>query len=832
MASQGTSTPPAVGVPGARSPEIGASTSETSLSEVLITLRKRRGVVILCALLGLLYGLYKSTSQVKLYEATGRIQVRTGSSNEYRVNAIYNMDSGNKLTTEVNILQSEALLLSVAKDLDLPNRPYFFGKPGKGPAPHYSLDDPSVRQGAVGTLQGSLKVALVLKTDLISISYSSLDPKLSADIVNKLISEYIQRSYETRYASTQRVSQWLSGQLDDLKRQVETSEAQMMDVQRRLGIIGLDPTHSQIVTGVEDLARASNEARVARILAEARYRTLTGMGADAVDPSGADTPIGALSGGGTSSGGGSGSSGFGSSGFGAPGLGASGSGASGSGASGSGGSEPGTSGGMSAGGTGSSPTGGAFGRSTSMAATPGDTGAGAGAVQGLRSQLASLQANYALEQTTLGPNNPTLVGLRQQIEELKRQLTLEQKRMLVASRENYIIARNSENATASTLNTEENNAYKLRDDLVEYTLRQREYESNRALYDALRQRLRTAGVQAGLESLEIDVVDPALPPAGPTLQPKSTIIIISLIFSLMAGAGLAFLLESLDTGLRSIAEIEQITQLPSLAIIPRARKSPTDNLPNLSTAQRNINVLTQPKSQFAEAIRSLRTSLLLSTTGGPPKIIVFTSATPSEGKTTTASNLACVLAQGDTSVLLIDADLRRPNVHHRFGLNGKVGVTTLLTGGTLLENTVQRIPEVPNLHILPSGPVPPFPTEMLTSQAFRELLEECSKLYTHIVIDSPPVLSVTDGILLARMANAVALVIRHGKSSKHVVRRARDLLLRAGAPITGIVLNAVDLNAPEYYGYYGYSGYSYSSIDSDSWEAQAGSGSRKKGKRS
>lgn len=830
MASQGTSTPPAVGIPGARSPEFGASSSETSLSEVLITLRKRRGVLILCALLGLLYGLYKATSQVKMYEATGRIQVRTGSSNEYRVNAIYNMDSGNKLTTEVNILQSEALLLTVARDLDLPNNPYFFGgKPGKGLRPHYSLDDPNIRQAAIGTLQGSLKVALVLKTDLITISYSSLDPKLSADVVNKLIAEYIQRSYETRYASTQHVSQWLSGQLDDLKRQVETSEEQMMDVQKRLGIIGLDPTHSQIVAGVEDLSRASNEARVARILAESRYRTLSGMGADAVDPSGLDTPIGSLGSGGSSgSGGSNGSGSSGSIGGMSGGTGVSSS-ATGSGsgqAIGSPNQSLGATGGTTGYGTGASN------RSTSMAATPGDTGSGASAVQGLRSQLANLQANYALQQTTLGPNNPTLVGLRQEIDELKRQTALEQKRMLVASRENYIIARNSENATTASLAAEQDNAYKLRDDLVQYTLRQREYESNRALYDALRQRLRTAGVQAGLESLEIDIVDPALPPASPTMQPKSTIVIISLLFSLMAGAGLAFLLESLDTGLRSIAEIEQITQLPSLAIIPRARKSTTDNLPNLSTAQRNISVLTQPKSQFAEAIRSLRTSLLLSSTGAPPKIIVFTSATPSEGKTTTASNLACVLAQGDTSVLLIDADLRRPNVHHRFGLNGKVGVTTLLTGSTLLENTVQRIPEVPNLHILPSGPVPPFPTEMLTSQAFKDLLEQCGKLYTHIVIDSPPVLSVTDGILLARMANAVALVIRHGKSSKHVVRRARDLLLRAGAPITGIVLNAVDLNAPEYYGYYGYSGYSYSSIDSDSWEAQTASGNRKKGKRS
>jgi succinoglycan biosynthesis transport protein ExoP len=328
-------------------------------------------------------------------------------------------------------------------------------------------------------------------------------------------------------------------------------------------------------------------------------------------------------------------------------------------------------------------------------------------------------------------------------------------------------------------------------------------------------------VQAGLESLEIDVVDQAFPPANPTLKPQSSIILTALIFGLLGGIVVAFLMESLDTGLRSIAEIESITELPSLAVIPRGRRSSADQAASLSTAQRNISVLTQPKSQFAESFRALRTSLLLSTTGHPPKFILFTSATPSEGKTTMASNLAAILAQRDTRVLLIDGDLRRPNIHHRFGLNGKTGLTTVLTGGTTLEETVQTIPEIPNLDILPSGPVPPFPTEMLSSEAMENLLRHCGEVYSYVVIDSPPILSVTDGVILARQADAVVLVVRHGKSSKHVVRRARDLLLRSGAPITGIVLNAVDLNSPEYYGYYGYSGYSYSSVDSESWESHA-----------
>jgi capsular exopolysaccharide synthesis family protein len=453
-------------------------------------------------------------------------------------------------------------------------------------------------------------------------------------------------------------------------------------------------------------------------------------------------------------------------------------------------------------------------------------GTAPGELNSLRGQLATARASYAqlTSPMGLGPSHPQAMALKAQIAELEKEINAEQNRLLVQAKQNYIVARANEDQTTATLEAEKTDAYKLRDQLVEYTIRQREFEENRTLYDSLQQRLRTASVQSGLESLEIDVVDPALPPANPVLRPQSTVILTALVFSILAGIVVAFLMESLDTGLRSIAEIESITELPSLAIIPRARRTSADQAGTLTTAQRNIGILTQPKSQFAEAFRSLRTSLLLSTAGHPPKIIVLTSATPSEGKTTAASNLAAILAQRDTRVLLIDGDLRRPNIHHRFGLNGKVGLTTVLTGATTLEETVQNVREIPNLDILPSGPVPPFPTEMLSSGAMEAVLKRCAELYDYIVIDSPPILSVTDGVILARQADAVVLVVRHGKSSKHVVRRARDILLRSGAGITGIVLNAVDLNSPEYYGYYGYSGYSYASVDSDSWESQAATG--------
>jgi polysaccharide biosynthesis transport protein len=737
MGFENTQIPPGAGGSDSSQARFTTTATDTTLSEAIITLRKRRWVLIIAVLLGMAYGIFRAVSQPKLYEAYGRIQVRSGSSNEYRVSAITgsSSDASSKMLTEVAILQSDSLMLTVARDMDLANNAEFLTV--KGPVPHVNLDDPDVRQKTVHRLQSNLHITQVPKTDIIRLSCDSMSGKLSADIVNKVIAAYIQRSYATRFESTQRVSQWLSGQLDDLKQQVETSQTQMMDLQKRLGILGFDPNRNQISTALDDLAKAAGQAKVARIVAESRYRVLSGMDPDTIEGTLEMTP-----------------------------------------------------------------------------------GSAAGELTGLRGQIASQKANYAQMEATLGPNHPSAKGLKAQIDELQKEIDAEQNRLLVQAKQNFIVARANEDQTASALETQKTDAYKLRDDLVEYTLRQREFESNRTLYEGLLQRLRTAGVQAGLESLEIDVVDPAQIPALPKQQPQSTIIITTVIFSLLGGVVVAFLMESLDTGLRTIAEIESITELPSLAIVPRARRSSAEEAAHLSTAQRNISVLTQPKSQFSEAFRSLRTSLLLSTAGHPPKLILFTSATPSEGKTTTASNLAVVLAQGDSKVLLMDADLRRPNVHHRFGLNGKVGLTTVLTGTTRIEDAVQRIPEVPNLDILPSGPVPPFPTEMLSSEVMNQLLARCQELYTHVIIDSPPILSVTDGVILSREVDAVVLVVRHGKSSKHVVRRARDLLLRSGSQITGIVLNAVDMSSPEYYGYYGYSGYSYSSLDTESWESQ------------
>lgn len=731
-------------VPDQRTVHPGSDTegNHVTLSDALMTLRKRKWILVAALLLGVLFGLYQGATQPRLYEAYGRIEIRSGSSNQYRIEAANSLGEGPstvRLSSEALILKSDTLLLAVAEDLDLANNPDFVGAK---PASHVDLNEPASRQMILNAMDGAINVAGITKTDIILISCRTYNAALSAAIVNRLIEEYISRSFSSRVTSTSRVSDLLTKQLEDLKKDVEASQQKMIDIGKRLGIITLDPQHNQIASSVEDLTRATGQAEVLRINAESRYRVLSSM-----DPNALDSSIASI----------------------------------------------------------------------------GPNGGGASQLSALRAQLETVRAQYAGLNANDGPNLPRVKALREQLQELTKAVDLEQKRVLAQARETYMAAKANEDQTRAALETARGEAYKLRDDLVQYSIYQREFESNRTLYESLLERLRSAGVQAGLESTEIDIIDPARAPATPSLRRRSTILIIDTLVALLLGVIVAFVLESLDTGLTGVSEIEQVSGLPSLALIPRARRTGVD-LSQLSIAERNIATLSSPKSQFAESFRALRTSLLLSTVGKPPEVVLLTSATPSEGKTTVSVNLACVLAQRDVRVLLIDADLRRPTVHHRFGLNGKIGLTSVLTGTLSIEDAVQKLPELPTLDILVAGPVPPFPTELLSSPVMKQLLEKCRGIYTHVVIDSPPLLSVTDGVVLARDADAVILIVRHGKSNKPALRRACDLLVRSGAPITGIALNAVDLNSPEYYGYYGYygyAGYGSSGADASGWESSA-----------
>jgi capsular exopolysaccharide synthesis family protein len=210
----------------------------------------------------------------------------------------------------------------------------------------------------------------------------------------------------------------------------------------------------------------------------------------------------------------------------------------------------------------------------------------------------------------------------------------------------------------------------------------------------------------------------------------------------------------------------------------------------------------RPRSEAAEAYRALRTSILLSAFGAPPKVILVTSPLPQEGKTTISANSALVLAQRGSRVLLIDADLRRPGLERMLGIRSKGGLSTLISGVEKAEDVIVQFSKVPNLWILPAGPIPPQPVELLGSNVMKEHIARWRDEYDHVIIDTPPCLSVTDAVVLSADVDRVLLVARAGQTTKPALRRACDLLLQVNAKVMGIVLNAFDLrSADSYYSY-------------------------------
>jgi capsular exopolysaccharide synthesis family protein len=311
-------------------------------------------------------------------------------------------------------------------------------------------------------------------------------------------------------------------------------------------------------------------------------------------------------------------------------------------------------------------------------------------------------------------------------------------------------------------------------------------------------------------------------PVGP---PRLRNIFIAFLLSLVAGIGLAFLLDFLDDTVKSIDDVDRYIHLPALALIPASRSDrprliglPGGTAPGPAETTA-LAMIDDARSPIAESYRHLRTSLLLSSAGQPPKTILVTSSQPSEGKTTTAINTAFMLAQTGAEVLIVDCDLRRPRLHAHFDLPNSRGLTTWLSGETDLDQLLQGYDKNPNLKLLTSGPVPPNPAELLGSDEMRKLLGLLSERFGHIIIDSPPAISFTDASILSTMVDGVVLVVHSGRSSRAVVRRAKQQLLDVGAHIFGVVLNNVKVETQDYY----YSGY-YSGYYSDS-EAEKAEGS-------
>jgi polysaccharide biosynthesis transport protein len=426
--------------------------------------------------------------------------------------------------------------------------------------------------------------------------------------------------------------------------------------------------------------------------------------------------------------------------------------------------------------------------------------------QASKQALIQLRGQYASMAQTYGPAYPQLKSIRAQIDQIEQEIAVAGKAEVTRLQKEYEAAKINEQMLRIELDSKETEAYGKGEKAMEYQLASRNYETNRLLYDGLQQRLLEAGIMSGLHSTSIHIVDSADIPTRPSHPRTRMNQAAGIGIGFILGLSLALLIEAMDTNLKTMTDIEQSLQLPLLAAIPAVESE--DLLPS-RFKELAVSRGATSWSRIAEALRGMRTSILLSSPGAPPKVLMITSTRPAEGKSSVSTLTAITFALNGSKVLLIDADLRRPAVHLRFRIGKGVGLSSVLSGKASLQEAIVEWKDMPNFHILTSGPVPPLPSELLGSKQMESMLAELKERYDFIVIDTPPVLAVTDSAMLGRLVDAAILVIRYGGVKKHVVQRCIDLLDRSGSHLLGVVVNAVDYKAPEYSDYYGRKYYEY-----------------------
>jgi len=434
-----------------------------------------------------------------------------------------------------------------------------------------------------------------------------------------------------------------------------------------------------------------------------------------------------------------------------------------------------------------------------------------------RSEL-SVQFTEAVNQ--YGPNFPKVLRIQSQLKEIDDQIAKENKAIILQLESDYREAKQKEELIRQALEQQKAETNNMAEKLVQYNILKRESEADKSLYEGLLTKLKEAGISEGLKSSNIRVVDPAMIPSYPSRPAKARNIALAFLVGLVGGIGLALLREYLDNTVKTPDDVEMLARLPSLAVVPAfGGSSPSKRRMGFfggdskNGHEKRIELVAQhlPKSQMSEAFRALRTALLLSQPEHPPQVILVTSALPREGKTTAAANLAVTLAQLGDKTVLVDADLRKPGVGRLLNLgSGKyAGLSSYLAGVSSLDLVTVPHPAIPNLAAIPTGPLPPNPADLLSSHKLSDAIAELRTKYKFIVIDSPPIMAATDAVILSVQADGVLLVVRSGETPKEAFTRTRDLLTSVKSRLLGVVLNAVDASAPDYYYSYRYYPYSY-----------------------
>jgi succinoglycan biosynthesis transport protein ExoP len=740
---------------------------EITIRDLLALFKRRSWIVMGTLALFVCAGLTLCVLSTPRYAAVGELQVQKEGSDRLGLESMTgegavgsdSLDENITIQTQAQLLQSSSLALKVIRDLDLERNDDFRPKfsllgwlwgPFARSGPEEGNDDSGLRTRVLKVFSKNLKVKPVSGTRLIDVTYLNPDRKVTAAVVNSLITELINFNFQTRYDATSQAANWLGGQLADLRKSSEELQAKVVRLQLDSGVFTLGETdmqgREQVYTPVLDrLQQATTQVAQAesnRIMKGALYQVVKDG-----DPE------------------------------------------------------------LISGLMGSAILGSAATNSLTL-------------IQNLRAQEAVAQAQLNQSSAKFGSAYPKIDELRANLEGIRGSIRAESERVAKRAKNDFEMSQIVEDDARKIFADEKKQADALNNKAIEYTLVRQEAEKSRALYQGLLSKLKEAGLLAGLRSSNITIVDPARIPSKPAKPNVPVYLALSLVGGLVLGSCGAFLRDTMDDKIQDVPQLEAYLGEMPIGVLPfykeirtRAKASRSLLLAGESShATDRLPAINQPQSPYTEALRAMRTSLMLARGGAPPQVILVTSSIQGEGKSTLSVNLAVLLAQQNQGkkVLLVDTDLRHPMLHHRLNLSGVPGLSDVLASDHIESNAKSSaisLESAPGLDVLASGPVPPYPAELLGSEQMRRAVNLWRQEYAFIIMDAAPLLPVTDAALLSNLSDLTLVVARDKVTTRQSLERSCRLLQNQGQQKIGIVFNAVQSSTHKFYGY----GYEYSS---------------------
>jgi polysaccharide biosynthesis transport protein len=626
------------------------------------------------------------------------------------------------LETQHRILRSRSLARRVIDELDLWKNPAFastqretstgafvkgwWDTPRTSSPTNANGDEKITETVAIDRMLSNLTVLPVRDTRIIEVRYESTDPEVAARIVNALTSAYIKQNLEARSHASKEASVWLTEQLAEQRRKVETSELSLQKYRERGNSLSLDAGQNIVVQRLNALNSSVTQAKTDRIAIESLYRQLA---ASQSDPVALDT---------------------------FPQI-----------------------------------------RSNSV-------------VGEIRARLANLRRDRMQFSGTLGAKHPEMVRLETAINLAERELAAEVAKTVDSVRQEYVAAASKEKELTVALDSQKASALALNRQGIEYGVLLREVESNRQIYQSLLQRANEIAVSSNLQGNNIEIVDAAEVPRAPVRPNTRANLLIGLLISAILALGVALVFEAIDDRIQTPADVKYNLRIPFLGMLPYlSKRMLKGGTPLLGESV---------PAAYAEACRALRTNILASAGANGNRSLLVTSAAPGDGKSVLSVNLAVALGRSGKRVLLIDADLRRPRLHDLLGREQRPGLAEILTGARKPSEAIAST-RCSGVWLLPSGAAVSNPSEQLGSRRFKEFLEKLTESFDWVIIDSPPVMAVTDPAVIARVVSGVLFVINARRTNQKIAQAALDRLEAAGASFAGAVLNGVTLDRDHYY---------------------------------